>query len=64
MSYKKIKNITPVKISNPTYVDLYSPWDLKKIGEIECIRKKDVDKIINVASKAFLDKKKIFTKSR
>ena len=47
MSYKKIKNITPVKISNPTYVDLYSPWDLKKIGEIECIRKKDVDQIIN-----------------
>ena len=41
MSYKKIKNITPVKISNPTYVDLYSPWDLKKIGEIECIRKKN-----------------------
>ena len=62
MSYKKIKNITPVKISNPTYVDLYSPWDLKKIGEIECIRKKDVDQIINVASKAFLDKKKYLQK--
>ena len=30
MIFKKIKNITPVKIKNPSYVDLYSPWDLKK----------------------------------
>ena len=63
MSFKKIKNITPVKISNPTYVDLYAPWNLKKIGEIECIGKKDVDRILNIASKTFLDRKKYLSKA-
>ena len=37
MISKKIKNITPVKIHNPKTVDLYSPWDLKKIAKIETI---------------------------
>lgn len=63
MSYKKIKNITPVKIVDPEYVDLFSPWDLKKIGEIECINKKDVDQIISVASTAFLDTRKYLCKA-
>jgi len=57
MISKKIKNITPVKIKNPSYVDLYSPWDLKKIGEVECISNKDVDKILNISAKAFLNNK-------
>ena len=53
---KRIKNITPVKINSSTSVDLYSPWDLKKIAKIDCINAEDIDSVINTSSKAFSDK--------
>lgn len=53
---KIIKNITPVKINSSTSVDLYSPWDLKKIAKIDCINAEDIDSVINTSSKAFSDK--------
>ena len=62
MTLKKIKNITPVQIKNPKTVDLNSPWDLKIVGHIECIEKKHVDEILNIASKAFHNKAKPLNK--
>ena len=62
MTLKKIKNITPVQIKNPKTVDLNSPWDLKIVGHIECIEKKHVDEILNIASKAFHDRSKFLNK--
>ena len=62
MISKKIKNITPVKIHNPKTVDLYSPWDLKKIAKIECINKDNVDQILDVSNNAFLNRQKFLSK--
>lgn len=62
MISKKIKNLTPVKIHNPKTVDLYSPWDLKKISKIECINKDNVDQILDVTNNAFLNKEKFLSK--
>ena len=62
MTVRNIKNITPIKIKDPTYVDLYSPWDLKKIGKVECISKKEVDQILDVSSNAFKNNKKYLSK--
>ena len=62
MISKKIKNITPVKIHNPKTVDLYSPWDLKKIAKIECINKDNVDQILDVSNNAFLNREKFLSK--
>ena len=62
MISKKIKNITPVKIHNPKTVDLFSPWDLKKIAKIECINKDDVDQILDVSNNAFLNREKFLSK--
>ena len=62
MISKKIKNITPVKIHNPKTVDLFSPWDLKKIAKIECINKDSVDQILDVSNNAFLNREKFLSK--
>ena len=62
MISKKIKNITPVKIHNPKTVDLYSPWDLKKIAKIECINKSNVNQILDISSNAFLNREKFLSK--
>ena len=62
MTSKEIKNISPVKITNPKYVDLISPWDLKKIGKIECIGKKEINNILNISSNAFLSSEKYLSK--
>ena len=62
MISKKIKNITPVKIHNPKTVDLYSPWNLKKIAKIECINKDNVDQILDVSNNAFLNREKFLSK--
>ena len=39
MARKIIKNISPIEIKNPKQIDLLSPWSLKKISKVECIRK-------------------------
>ena len=62
MTSKEIKNISPVKITNPKYIDLISPWDLKKIGKIECIGKKEINNILNISSNAFLSSEKYLSK--
>ena len=62
MISKKIKNITPVKIHDPKTVDLYSPWDLKKIAKIECINKSNVNQILDISSNAFLNREKFLSK--
>tara|TARA_Y100001949_G_C15978580_1_gene327353 strand:- start:144 stop:1592 length:1449 start_codon:yes stop_codon:yes gene_type:complete len=56
MINKVIKNISPVLIKNPVKVDLYSPWNQKKIAKIECIKKGDVNKILEVSYNFFKNK--------
>ena len=57
MANRIIKNITTVKIKNPQKVPLYSPWNMKKIGDIECIDEIHVDPILQVAYDFFNDVK-------
>ena len=56
MINKVIKNISPIKIKNPVKVDLFSPWDNKKIAKIECIKKSDVNDILEVSNDFFTNK--------
>ncbi len=56
MINKVIKNISPIKIKNPVKVDLLSPWDNKKIAKIECIKKSDVNDILEVSNEFFTNK--------
>ena len=48
MARKIIKNISPLEIKNPKQIDLLSPWNLKKISKVECIRKSDAKKILKI----------------
>ena len=53
MTNRIIKNITTVKVKNLQKVPLYSPWNMKKIGDIECIDERHVDAILKVSDDFF-----------
>ena len=59
---RKIKNITPAIITQPKISSVHSPWNLKKIANVECINKKDANTILNIASKMFTDESEYLDK--
>ena len=64
MATKIIKNISPLEIKNPKQIDLLSPWNLKKISKVECIRKSDAKKILKIANDFFVNENLHITKKQ
>ena len=64
MARKIIKNISPLEIKNPKQIDLLSPWNLKKISKVECIRKSDAKKILKIANDFFVNENLHITKKQ
>ncbi len=53
--YFNVKNLGPHKYKNTVIEQVFSPYDNSEIGEVECINESDVENVIDIASKAFLN---------